>query len=164
MVKRNISSFKQKEKDKLIHALAAKLLKKNKYQELIRLIPPYSPNTKLTLIRMQALRKTESGLREKEAAHYLTNHDADSSITERTYFSSCLQKIIKKETSRAVSCLRRLAGYTKNMSTGGRSRYFLARFSEENNENKKRRPEKIRRSVPQLSLGFLCFQGFEKIS
>ena len=101
------------------------------------MIPRYSLNRKLTLIRMQALRKTESSLREKEAAHYLKNYDADSSITERTYFSSCLQKIIKKETSRAVSCLRRLARHTKNMSTGGRSRYFLARFAEESNESKK---------------------------
>ena len=161
-VKRNIASFNQKEKDKLIHALAAKLLKKNKYQELIRLIPPYSPNTKLTLIRMQALRKTESSLREKEAAHYLTNHDADSSITERAYFSSCLQKIIKKETSRAVSCLRRLVGYTKNMSTGGRSRYFLARFSEENNENKADVLRKYAEVYLNSPSDFYVFKALEK--
>ena len=161
-VKRNSSSFNQKEKDKLIHALAARLLKKNKYQELIRLIPPYSPNTKLTLIRMQALRKTESSFREKEAAHYLKNHDADSSITERTYFSSCLQKIIKKETSRAVSCLKRLAKHTKNMSAGGRSRYFLARFAEENNKSKKDVLRKYAEVYLNSPSDFYVFKALEK--
>ena len=130
-IKKNSTIFKPEQKNTIMYELSKKLLTINRYQEILELIPPYFSSPKLTLHRMQALRKLKIATRAKEAGHYLKHHDADSAITERTYFSLCLEKIIEKKIDQAISCLTNLISHTKGVSTGGRSRYFLAKLTEQ---------------------------------
>ncbi len=129
-VKKHSKTFKLEQREKIMYELSKKLLQIDQYQEILKLVPPYLNSSKLTLHRMQALRKLKVDTREKEAGYYLQNNDADSTISERTYFSSCLEKMIEHKINQAISCLTHLASYTKSVSTGGRSRYFLAKLAE----------------------------------
>ena len=154
-------SLRKKEKEDILYTLSTKLLKINRYKDILALVPPYYSNQKLSLQRMQALRKLKSNTREQEAAYYLKNHDADSPITERTYFSSCLDKILKKETNQALVCLKSLATHTKGVSTGGRSRYFLAKLSEEKDKasDSRKKYAKVYLNSPS---DFYTFKALEK--
>ena len=118
-----------KKRDELLVELGTKFLRKDRYEEIVSLIPGFSNNSKVALIRMQALRKVDNvplNQKEKEAAHYLKNHDADSAITERTFFTACLKRITDKKISQAKICLEKLAFINKKHVYRGQIKIFFS--------------------------------------
>ncbi len=158
-IKKRLYLLLPEDREKLIVNIARRFLRKDKYHQIYNLVPRFSRNREAMLIRLTALRKIKSAYREQEATYYLKNFDPDSSITERSFFSSCLDEMLKKKRLDALKCLENLAKLTKNVSVGGRSRYFIARLS-------KKKPKEIASLYRKVYLNspsdFYVFKALKK--
>ncbi|MDH5717529.1 MAG: lytic transglycosylase domain-containing protein [Spirochaetia bacterium] len=129
---KNSSDKLSKEKFlELLDDSAEKLYAEGAYHSILRIVPPDCKSQKAMLVRLKVLTQNFQEGQEKEAGYYLENFDKDSEISETVYFNVCLGYLINSDLSKAEDCLSNLRKITTNATSGGRSRYFLARLTEE---------------------------------
>ena len=160
-IPKQIGDLSSKEKKTIFIELGNWLLKRDRYGVILDLLPVLSKERELNLIRLQALHKTRGTTREKEARYYLRNFDPDSTIAERAYFSACLDQL-KQNTSKSLECLKKLSSLTDGFSTGGRSKYFLAKVFEKKGE-KKKAMELYKNIYLRSPSNYFAFKALEKI-
>jgi len=116
---------------KVQEQIAPLLYNKNNYKQILEIVSPDNNRANAALYRIKAIDKLNSPLKEIETAHYLQIVDKNSTYAENIYFKICFEKIIRNEIDAAKTCLYQLRDLTQNSVTGGRSRYFIAKFLED---------------------------------